>query len=144
MDHNEHMYGSALGKALSDKESLNLGKIILKHTRPQTGATFFQCSKPIDGLWASSNLDISNACVMPFGYRIGDHHAFVLNIPLESLVGKNLAKIVHPASHRLDSWLPGCGKEYVRSLAISFGIAYWSIYTMHTWVITLQRKGHRR
>jgi hypothetical protein len=32
MDHNEHMYDSALGKALSDREGLNLSKVILKHT----------------------------------------------------------------------------------------------------------------
>jgi hypothetical protein len=116
MDHNEHVYDGALGKALSDREGLNLSKVILKHTVSQTGAMFFQGSKPIDGLWASSNLDISNACVMPFGYEIGDHHAVVFNIPLESPVGENLVKIVHPASCRLNIQLPGCGNVYVRNL----------------------------
>ncbi len=116
MDHNEHVYINALGKALSDREGLNLSKVILKHTGSRTGAAYFRGSKPINGLWASSNLDISNACVMSFGYRIGDNCAFVLNIPLESLVGENLVKIVQPASCRLNSWLPGCGNEYVRSL----------------------------
>jgi hypothetical protein len=53
---------------------------------------------------------------MPFGYRIGDHCAFVLDIPLESLFGENPVKIVHPASRRLKSRLPGGSKEYVRSL----------------------------
>ncbi len=52
MDHNEHVYDGALGKALSDKDS------ILKHNSLRTGATFFWGSKPINGLWASSNLDI--------------------------------------------------------------------------------------
>jgi hypothetical protein len=70
MDHTEHVYVGALGKALSDREGLNLSKVILKHTGLGTGATFFRGSKPIDGLWASSDLDISNACVMPFGYGI--------------------------------------------------------------------------
>jgi hypothetical protein len=68
MDNNEHVYDSALGKALSDREGLNLSEVILKHTGLRTGTMFFQGSKPINGLWASSNLDISNACVMPFGY----------------------------------------------------------------------------
>jgi hypothetical protein len=116
MDHNEHVYDGALGKVLSDREGLSLSKVILKHTWSQTGTTFFRGSKPIDGLWASSNLDISYACVMPFGYGIGDYCAFVLDIPLESLVGENPVKIVHPASCRSNSRLPGCGKEYVRSL----------------------------
>jgi hypothetical protein len=58
------------------------------------GATFFCGSKPINGMWVSSNLKISNACVMPFGYRIGDHHAFILDIIIESLVGVDPVKIV--------------------------------------------------
>ncbi len=35
MDHNEHGYDNALGKALSDREGLNLNKVILKHTKLQ-------------------------------------------------------------------------------------------------------------
>ncbi len=85
IDQNEHVYDGALGKALSDREGLNLSKDILKPTSSRTGVTFLRGSKPINGLWASSNLDISIACVMPFGYRIADHGAFVLDIPLESL-----------------------------------------------------------
>jgi hypothetical protein len=116
MDHNEHVYDDPLGKDLSDREGLNLSKVIFKHTVLQTGALFFWDSKPVDGLWASSDLDISNACVMPFGYGVGDHHAFVLDNPPESLVGEKPVKIVRPASRRLNSRLPGCGNDYVRSL----------------------------
>jgi hypothetical protein len=61
-------------------------------------------------------LDISNACVMPFGYGVGDHRAFALDIPLLSLVGDNPVRIVRPASRRLNSSLPGCNKAYVSSL----------------------------
>jgi hypothetical protein len=71
MDHNEHVYDGTLGKALSDREGLNLSKVILKHPGSQTGATFFQGFKPINGLWSSSDLDISNACGLPFSYKIG-------------------------------------------------------------------------
>jgi hypothetical protein len=98
MNHNEHVYDGALGKALSDREGLNFSEVILNHNGLQTGATFFRGSKSINGLWASSNLDISDACVMPFGYGIGDHCVFVLDIPLESLLGENPVKIVRPAS----------------------------------------------
>jgi hypothetical protein len=41
MDHNENVYDSALGKALSNREGLNLNEVILMHTGSQTGATFF-------------------------------------------------------------------------------------------------------
>jgi hypothetical protein len=116
MYHNEHVYDGVLGKALSNREGLNLSKVILKHTGLRTGMTFFWGSRPINGLWASGNIDISNACVMPFGYGAGYHHAFIFDIPLESLVGENPVKIVRPASCWLNSCLPGCSNEYVRSL----------------------------
>jgi hypothetical protein len=116
MDHNEHMNDGALGKALSDSEGLNLQEVIFQHTGAKTGATFFRGSKPIDGLWASSNLEISNACVMPFGYGVGDHRAFILDITLESLIGENPTKIVCPVSRKLNSRFPQCGKVYIQSL----------------------------
>jgi hypothetical protein len=116
MDHNEHVYNGVLGKALSNRNGLNLQEVILKQTGAPTGAMFFRGSQPINGLWASNDLDISNACVMPFGYGAGNHCAFVLDIPLQSLVGMNPVQIVRPASRRLNSRLPGCGKAYVRSI----------------------------
>jgi hypothetical protein len=35
---------------------------------------------------------------------------------MESLVGKNPTKVVHPASRRLNSKVPRCGKAYIKSL----------------------------
>ena len=116
VDHNEHVYDGMLGKALGDRDGLNLKEVILETTGVRTGATFFRGSNPIDGVWASADLDISNACVMPFGYGVGDHRAFIIDIPLESLVGIHPARIVRPASRRLNSKIPGCGRAYRRSL----------------------------
>jgi hypothetical protein len=98
MDHNKHMAEGALRKALGDSDGLDLREAIIHHTGKSPGATFFRGSKPIDGLWVSGNIDISNACVMPFGYAVGDHCAYVLDIPIESLVGINPVKIVQPVS----------------------------------------------
>ncbi len=116
MDHNKHVYDGPLGKALGDRDGLNLQEVILTHTGAPTGATFFGGSQPIDGLWTSDDLDISNACAMPFGYGLGNHRVIVLDIPLQSLVGVNPVRIVQPASRRLNSRLPGSNEAYVRSL----------------------------
>jgi hypothetical protein len=116
MDHNEHVYNGALGQALSKSKGLNLREVILQHTGVKTGAMFFWGSKPIDGRWTSSDLEISNACVMLFGYGIGDHRAFILDLSLESLVGGNPTKIVRPVSRKLNSKLPKCGEEFIQSL----------------------------
>ena len=53
---------------------------------------------------------------MPFGYGVGDHRTFVLDVPLESLIGVNTVRIDHPASRRLNSRIPGCKKAYITSL----------------------------
>ncbi len=94
MVHNKHVINEPLGKVLADEEGLDLHEAIVQHTGTSSGATFFRGSKPINGMWVLSNLKISNACVMPFGYGIGDHRAFILDIPIESLVGVDPVKIV--------------------------------------------------
>jgi hypothetical protein len=57
MDHNEHTYDRLLGRVLSDPDGLGLQEAVLKYTGTRTGATFFQGSKPIDGVWVTSNID---------------------------------------------------------------------------------------
>jgi hypothetical protein len=51
-----------------------------------------------------------------FGYGVGDHRAFILDIPLESVIGIDPVKIVRPVGRRLNSRLPGCCKSYIDSL----------------------------
>jgi hypothetical protein len=116
MDHNKHTYNGPLGRALADKSSLGLHKAVLHHTGTQTGPTFFRGSKPIDGLWVSSNINIANVCIMPFGYGVGDHCMFVLDVTLESLIGKTPTKIVHPVSQRLNSKIPNCSAACTKAL----------------------------
>ncbi len=53
---------------------------------------------------------------MPFGYGVGNHRAFILNIPIKSLVGVDPVKIVQPAGWQLNSQLPGSSKLYIDSL----------------------------
>ena len=59
MDHNEHVMEGPLGKALANKEELDLSEAINLHTGDGPGETLFRGSGPIDGLWVSSDLDIS-------------------------------------------------------------------------------------
>ncbi len=98
MDHNKHVIEGNLSKALADRDGLDLREAVLQHMGNSPGATFFRGSKPIDGIWILSDIDISNACVMPFRYGVGDHCAFILEVPIQSLVGINPVKIVRPVS----------------------------------------------
>ncbi len=82
----------------------------------------------------SKDLDISNACVMPFRFGVGDHPAFILDILLELLVGVNPVKIVRPVSRHLNSRLPKFGKAYVENLEanISRPCLLEHLYNAHT------------
>ena len=71
--------------------------------------------RPIDGLWVSDDLVISNACVMPFGFGIGNHRAFILDIPMEALVGESPVRIVRPAGQHLNSRISRCKETYIKS-----------------------------
>ena len=116
MDHNKHVTNGPLGKDLRDKNGLDMREVIIQHTGASPGARFSPGSKTVDGMWVSGDLDISNACVMPFGYGVGDHRAFVLDIQLESMIGIDPVKIVRPVGRRLNSKLPGCCNAYTDSL----------------------------
>jgi hypothetical protein len=145
MDHNEHVIEGNLGKALVDRDGLDLCKAILHHTGARPRAKFFHGSKPINGLWVSSNLDISNACVMPFGYGVGDHRAFILDIPIEFHLGVNPVKIVWPASWRLNSCLPGCNKAYIANLEsnITWQFLLKQLFSVHTGYYLVEERAKR-
>ena len=97
MDHNKHVINGKLGKALADKEGLDLQEAIVQHTGASPGATFFPRFQANQWAMDINNLDVSNACMMPFGYGIGNHRALILNIPIKLLVGIDSVKILRPA-----------------------------------------------
>ena len=70
---NEHIYDKVLGKRLTSTVGLNMKKVVGSFTRQQVGATLFQGSKPIDSIWETSDLVVTNACIMPVGYGVGYH-----------------------------------------------------------------------
>jgi hypothetical protein len=65
-------------------------ELVGSYTGKRIGPTFFWGQLPINGIWATSDITIANACIIPTGYRIGDHRLFVINIHTSSLVGQGL------------------------------------------------------
>ncbi len=72
---------------LTDPEGLGMVEAVRKYTGKRIGPTYFHGQQPIDGIWATSNITISNACIMPAGYGVGDHRLFILDIHTLSLMG---------------------------------------------------------
>ena len=112
LDANEHIYKKSIGKMLMDPNSLAMREVVGTFTGKKIGPTFFRGSKPIDGVWATSEVNITAACVMPAGFGIGDHRLFVVDILTSSLVGANPVKILRPCARRLNTKLPGVVARY--------------------------------
>jgi hypothetical protein len=78
LDANEHIYKKSIGKALTDIEGLAMKEVVGDFTGTPIGSTFCRGSKPIDGVWATSDIMVSNVAIMPDGYGIGDHRLFMI------------------------------------------------------------------
>ena len=69
-------------------------------------------SELIDAIWATSDLKVAHACIMPVGYGVGDHCLFVVDFSTASMIGTCPPKIVCPALCRLNTKIPGCALRY--------------------------------
>ena len=116
LDANENIYTQALGKLLTDPEGLGMVETVGRYTGRRIGPTFFRGQLPIDGIWTTPDVTISNACIMPAGYGIGDHRLFVIDLHTESLVGPGPPRERRAASRRLNTRLPHVVKKYIENL----------------------------
>ncbi len=67
MDVNENIYKKSIGRALTDKEGLCMVEVVSEFIGQKIGPTFFRGSSPIVGIWATADLNVTHACVMPTG-----------------------------------------------------------------------------
>ncbi len=107
MDANEDIYRKLMGKALTDQEGLNMSVVVGDFTGKKLGATFFRETKPIDGIWATKDIMITHACVMPVGYGVGDHPLFVIDMLEEFLIGQAPFRVIRGESRRLNTKVSG-------------------------------------
>ncbi len=93
LDANKNIYRAELGWQLTDLYGLGMMEVIGEFTSKQLGAIFFRGSEPIDAIWATSDLKVGHACIMPVGYGIGDHHLFVVDFSTASMIGHVLPRL---------------------------------------------------
>ena len=113
MDVKKDIYRKSIGKTLTMSEDLQMIEAVGNYTGKKIGATFFRGTKPIDGVWVTSDVVIIGACVMPAGYGIGDHRLFVLDFLTSSLIGHDPPKIVRAAARRLNTNTPSAELYYI-------------------------------
>ena len=116
LDANGDIYKKKLGKDLVKTGELEMVEVVGNFTGQKVGPTFFRGKDPIDGVWATPDVVITGACVMPVGYGVGDHRMFVIDFFTSSLIGCNPPKIVRAAARTLNTMIPGVEAKYVNML----------------------------
>ncbi len=91
---NEAAYRKLIGKALTLIDGLAMQEVVGKFTGRSIGPTYFGGSRPIDAVWATSDVQVAGACIMPTGYGVEDHRLFVVDFVASSLIGLAPKKIV--------------------------------------------------
>jgi hypothetical protein len=106
LDANGDIYKKLLGKALTNIDGLSRKEMVGEFTCTHVGMTFFWGSKPIDGVWATSDITVYYASIMPAGYGIGDHQHFVIDFASRDIIGNTPPKVVRAPSRRLNTKIP--------------------------------------
>jgi hypothetical protein len=116
LDANENIYRGELGRRLTKLDGLGMKEVVGEFTARQLGATYFRGSEPIDGVWTTGDITVTNACVMPVGFGVGDHRLFVIDFATTTLVGSGTTTVVRPSLRRLNTKIHGCADRYNKSL----------------------------
>jgi len=116
LDANENIYRGELGRRLTELNGLGMKEVVGEFTAWPLGATYFRGSKPIDGVWTTGDITVTNPCVMPVGFGVGDHRLFVIDFATTTLVGSGTTTVVRPVLRRLNTKVHGCADRYNKSL----------------------------
>ncbi len=94
-----------------------MSEVVGEFTGKKIGPTFFWGSKPIDGIWATPDLVVTHACVMPVGYGVGDHRAFMVDFQERSLIGEVPFRVKRFTTRRLNTKVSsGAARKYLEKL----------------------------
>jgi hypothetical protein len=112
IDANENIYKKSMGKSLTNSGGLAMNEVVGKFTNEPLGATFFPGTNPIDGIWATTDIVVTGACVMPAGYGVGDHIMFIIDFLTSSLVGMTPPQIFRAGAPCLNTKIGGVAAKY--------------------------------
>jgi hypothetical protein len=116
LDVNKHIYKKSIGKALTNIDGLSMREVVGNFTCQLVGPTYFQGSKPIDGVWATSDILACNAAIMPAGYGIRDHLLFVIDFSAVDMIGISHQKVARSMAWQLNTKILRVAADYARIL----------------------------
>ena len=111
IDANEHVISGKIGKSLTHR-ALGLHEISHKFWGTTPPHTYIDGSLPIDGVFASPELEVSNYMSLSFHESVGDHRTMIVEITSRSMFGQHLGPIVRPTTRRLTTKQPGSVRQY--------------------------------
>ena len=117
MDFNEHILKGKLPRMLQDEGLVEISSTRWAGVEPKT---YFRGSTPIDGIYASQELEIHSVMVLPFHESIGDHRTMLVDITTRSAVGEQQYKIVRPEARRLSTKNKKSTTKYLASVENAF------------------------
>mmetsp|Transcript_7101 Transcript_7101/g.13232 ORF Transcript_7101/g.13232 Transcript_7101/m.13232 type:complete len:115 (-) Transcript_7101:616-960(-) len=57
------------------------------------------------------DLAVTDVCIMPVGYGVGDHRMFVVDFTTASIIGKSPPPLIRPAARRVNTKIEGCAAK---------------------------------
>ena len=111
IDANEHILDGLIGRKLT---APRLGLVEVTHrlwgdTPPHT---FIDGSMPIDGVFASPELEVTNSLMLSFHESVGDHRSIIIEVSTRSMLGQHQSSIVRPTTRRLTTKQPQSVSKY--------------------------------
>ena len=112
MDANEHILRGPITRRL---RASDIDLCDVSHTFWPTDKepnTYIDGSLPIDGVFVSPDLDVTNFLSLSFHESVGDHRSMIIEITTASFIGKFQGNIVRPSSCRLTMRQQASVKNY--------------------------------
>ena len=110
-DMNDHVGGDTI---TNFADSLNLREAILEKHSATKGyvPTWQRGNDPIDGIFISPTLHITQGGYLPFGESPGDHRAIWVTIQYDLALGYNMNQPVKPQARRMKMQDPKAKKRF--------------------------------
>jgi hypothetical protein len=132
MDANEDIYKKSNGRTLMDREGHNMVEAVREFTGKKIGPTFFWGLKPIHGIWATTDVIGTDACIMPTGFGVGDHCLFVIDMQATSLIGEETLKVQRFTLRQLNTKVSsGATRNYLARLEANLARHHLIEYRTH-------------
>jgi len=114
-DFNENVYDSRIGRRLAQPDLYMKEQCLLK-TGERLPNTFITGTRPIDGVFATSGIEILYAGLLPKYGGVGDHRAFILDFTTASVLGTSFPRVLPHQGRKLNCYCERIRDNYNKVL----------------------------